>query len=549
MSVFKKHGTGQSCEDIAPIHRRVYVNVGCWNNGRTDFALVHEDEVVLCSWMNFLGDRERKIVIDKTAKYDDINEVEINSEKIKAILNDSKAQKKPYWAKPTILAYTSLPSCHRREDKKLLFTDVGDDVYVFIGDLHLNLFLETPLDAFTVSTPQLKSRGLEPKAKGFRHSLDPYFSAFIDYLKDVKGVPTDHIIQCGDCYEVWHTQLIFDQAYDFICKHDDDDEIMVYSKAKKTVRIEKSSGERWEMPDYQLSGEPPHLGKAAFNKWLGCNGWTEWHEKATIEKALLLALNETLDEKAYFASWIDWWGRNRGSYNRQLRFHQVTEVEKAIRDFHPLLNNIWKKLKIIQGNHDTRAENVYFSLRYLKKRNDEALSTGWVEIDRAQRELPYKTGLDESIVYEHGNRFDEFNNDQNYYRQKVNIFSNIFKGNFSGNILPWNWDAGFAKTGDYIANIMQGSILTRSFKDWVAGGPLVKYARSLKNDLYEEDNESHRIRLVVLGHTHVPELENVECEVLLPAPVSLEGPPADGEEYYGDGDAGYEPPGGVRDGD
>ena len=78
---------------------------------------------------------------------------------------------------------------------------------------------------------------------------------------------------------------------------------------------------------------------------------------------------------------------------------------------------------------------------------------------------------------------------------------------------------------------------------------MVKYARSLKNDLYEEDNESHRIRLVVLGHTHVPELENVECEVLLPAPVSLEGPPADGEEYYGDGDAGYEPPGGVRDGD
>ncbi len=180
----------------------VFLNCGAWHSGETDFALVANGDIILGSWLGTAGaifpqPTETTEGIQLTSplvnfggEYMGGNQHFIDFFKQANSLASPRGfvKQKPYF-------------CINRNFK---FSD--DELFVFVGDCHIQLLSEWGSDGFGHNPSDVE------KANGkTRVTLFPEFESFIHFCgKQVNS--KENIIQIGDLYDFWETQHYFENA-------------------------------------------------------------------------------------------------------------------------------------------------------------------------------------------------------------------------------------------------------------------------------------------------------------------------------------------------
>ena len=231
--------------DIAP---QIYVNCGAWQGGRSDFVLVCESDILLCSWGNFVGEANGEgtgVALQAGAGSQEVKPPKVGyaldshswpgpalrdrlPEKIKKFLDSV-----PVAAAPKSRFF---PLAHYRAPLGMKFTD---NMLVFIGDCHIHLFEGWLCDNFVrpefvgpdADKPDqpidAKKLGEEKLRDGWfhLHERNGYYrrrAGLIDELRSFvahAGSPplgADSIVQIGDLYEVWEVQGLYELAFEAI---------------------------------------------------------------------------------------------------------------------------------------------------------------------------------------------------------------------------------------------------------------------------------------------------------------------------------------------
>ncbi len=200
---------------------QMYLNCGCWQNGRSDFALVSGGEIVLCTWGNFNGELTEpyggvRLEFLPELKKEASEPMAFESDKIRRFFADA----------PEGRAH---PLVHYQAPCGIRFTEPGE-LLVFGGDCHVHLYKEWICDNFVKrmkgsevikNVPPYRVHVGEQQAgkNGYltkRQTMAQDFYAFIQHALKHAG-RKENVIQVGDLYEVWEVQAVFDLAYDVIC--------------------------------------------------------------------------------------------------------------------------------------------------------------------------------------------------------------------------------------------------------------------------------------------------------------------------------------------
>lgn len=165
---------------------KIFLNCGAWDSGQTDFALVCNGDIVLGSWLTSESHR--------TADDAFYQAFEDNS-KIVDFIRSAQAKSRGF-----IAAQDKIYHCPSRNFR---FTE--DELYVFIGDCHINVIREWGPDGF-IKHPD----DHEIDAGRTRVSLIDDFDDFLDHANE--HTDKDKIIQVGDLYDFWEAQNLFEGA-------------------------------------------------------------------------------------------------------------------------------------------------------------------------------------------------------------------------------------------------------------------------------------------------------------------------------------------------
>lgn len=518
----KRAARGTKAGNLIAQDVQIYLNAGRWQNNHTDFALVSKRSIARCSWLNYA--KEPFEIYKADGKSDPISRFITESE-----------------LKITCLQW------HRVEDKKFRFTG-DDELFVFVGDTHIHLFRQCPCDNFVVDVDKYYKHHQKSKTtwqaeleKEPPKSLARDFKEFIDYAAN--RVPKDYLWQLGDLYEVWEVQAVFDIAFERLMEQ-------VQLKKPKPVRTDlfnEDQRRRWEKARAQMERDIgddatdadvlmeffDHLPFSTRDK----EQWAYlWARKTRIEDALWLCSSALdLDEQWYapFAESFTYEGK------QILQFCEREDVIAAIRSQYPELKNTWDKFNRIVGNHDSLADNLHLRERYFGKAGN--LDKNWTPFDDPDAKnihpYPYQSdrgpanglllGSPKVMCLEHGQAFDPYNNDKNYFRlgttgKKVKAGAAATTGAVLG--APFGLPGivvgagiglylvgtgGGALAGGYHSCLgwVKGELLrdtgyVHQAKERIGGVQINGYAGDRAVRIF--DRHKGKIHLLVFGHTHQP---------------------------------------------
>jgi len=476
----KRNPHSDGCaHNTANPHVKVYMNIGSWTGNLTTFGLVCDNQIALCSWKpadcnqyvywNKLTDRRTNGVGDCLRR----GPTRIEN-KLRAMLHPSIV----------ILASYRAPG----EPGEFSFTEPGETI-LFLPDCHIPLFRGSIHDKFIY----------ESEKKG-RCSLAGPLKDLLDWAASNKM----RVIQLGDLYEVWDAQAVYLDCVD-------------------KLRLETPSGLKKYVPGL--------LYDAYCDRW-GVIDKT-WRSQVSLQ--------------CYPAP---------ENHPSAIDFVSEDALIEAIKQQYGELTNYWTVLDskdYIRGNHDCE-QNRFLYRYYLNRRQWESLSVfdrkvatvDWVDLDDqlvSRSEYHRCVGQNDCIRYEHGHAFDPYNNFQTWKRHEERP-RGFWDGSEVAATKLWRNSGGFQSTREYLATKVQVHGARDSLKgieyvkqvmldlpradyldgqDWIGNKALEVFAyhrvRTIwapsKNGLKtkEKDDDCNKckgeyINLIVMGHTHVPHLED-----------------------------------------
>ena len=424
--------------NVANVLKAVYVNAGWWGFGATDFVLVSGCYVVQCSW---LGDGEHRCEL----KPGDDEEDKRAADAIKKFLEDGKSKGD---ANPTMMGF----------DEALI--PLTDEMMVFMGDMHIHLFRGSPFDSFTTGV------GSEKK------SLIGVLRDLLDHAEE-QGVTAENIIQVGDCFEVWVTQILMDVLCD----------LYVLAAGVTPAGLAKLLG--------------PILDKCKLIKdvWrpLTDNIDAVGNQEAAIRADFLSKASPKAVADIIIGTDYAKTLPNVAALTNPLDFTDANAVEEAIKDVY---EDVWDKFTRVPGNHDNNMPNDYLQQKYGR-------SSGLRSKD--EEYIPLERGKKDCIAIEHGEARDQTNRRDEYDKPNRGFMLTRY---FT--IKQWN-DAVKSDWGAQLWDSSSGHGAMES-----AGGGddpslkvLQQFARARAYDLRTQNAtnlQGKKYRLIVLGHSHLTEI-------------------------------------------
>lgn len=461
--VARSHVIG-AVENTANILKAIYVNAGGWGDGQTDFVIVCGKYVVLCSWIAEGGHLcELKAGDDPQDK--------VAAEKIVNFLDSAKGKGA---ANPSMRAYDSAWTPLTADDAPML---------LLLGDLHIHLFKESPFDDFCTGFGSSKE------------SLTRDFGKFLDHAHE-NGLGKEHIIQAGDCFEVWEAQILMD----ILC-----DAFVALAGLAPQPLVRKLK------PILDAAGKvAPDIWKPLLlNLEAGAK-----NERAIREEYLKRASPKAVAEIILGKDYANSFSRGKPALGNPLDLTNPAAVEQAIRDAH---DPIWEKFTRIWGNHDNNLANKYLQQKY--NRSTGASGQQW------SREC----GKNNCIIVEHGNKLDAFNRREAYDKPnhgfELTRDFNIFE---YGKALASEWGghlwesftggvdkaAGSAYADLASAGVRLAQEVGKAVKGFVgggdlSGGTLQQFCRARAFEIRTDRSEGQapkRYRVIALGHSHMAEI-------------------------------------------
>lgn len=216
-----------------------------------------------------------------------------------------------------------------------------------------------------------------------------------------------------------------------------------------------------------------------------------------------------------------------------LHFLNHSDVEERIRQQYPIIEDLLKSFSekkgttFLRGNHDCDKDNLYLQLKFGSSKELTATELrskmtvkGKAPLDDEAVGLGTETslccGFQGRICIEHGDAWDYQNNDQNYFRFSVGT---PWSGDHKGDAIDWLGEKVATAAGDDGGYHMPrgsyndaqlenpGSTLLR-FKSWLGDFGLDPPANARAQAIFLSTNDkAKKVRLVVMGHTHIPKLE------------------------------------------
>ncbi len=405
---------------LGNVNEKIYANCGRWQNSSTDFILVHEKEVVLCTWGNFLHEaskkkreellREKRIIttvplgshIDDpvVVYYDDsIDTVDVNN--VESFF-ESKQLNEFFKAGASLTPRRCFPLLRQRMSDSL-----SDEPLVFIGDCHIHLFRGLPCDNF------MSGSGKE------RKSLAIELAGFLTFFK--RFIKKENIIQVGDFFEVWETQGLFEGMFDHffetfceICnnliKLKDEQKFDTIQKihnflstrclvslssearvehvggtglgavhffeTKKTKKLLEEYGleyDRLMMLGRLLGVETNTLELTLHETIAGlsrgvCIAYFDKNKtKSALKKRFGAKVSVQHIEQFLKQKGHTFEQAGNGGQDANWRFYRHRDVIQSIKNQYPELATHWEDFTFIHGNHDTPYPNLYLLHHYAEK--------------------------------------------------------------------------------------------------------------------------------------------------------------------------------------
>lgn len=470
-----KKAIGEKAENVANLFKTIYANAGNWSSERdhTNFVLVSGRYVVNCKW---LGDGDLSDLPPESTRPQD----QAALQKIKSFMKVPGAA-----MPPSVIGY--------EESLKAPLSKEGE-MYAFIGDLHMHPFHLSVCDNFAQKKPD-----------GSRESLAKELLKFINHATG-QGLSKEHIVQVGDCMEIWEAQILAEQACeDYInlvnpsAKKDEKPPEKAAADKDKDKEKEKSK-DKADKPNplinickkYKLDlfeGNPPGRDAA---------------RQAFRGKCSMSLVNEMLGLQCDVPEKI------KADFDAVCNYFDSSVLEKTMK-------SIYKKLyqldldavfTVIRGNHDNG----------VKITNDLCLPGSIGTEPRDQPYEPYKMGEKDCIWYQHGDALDPFNCRANFDRSHIPYMGRIpgvKKFSTGGYLKTKDWigyEANKAKKSTWGTALWEGL-------DLAASGGLIVFTSLLsarmKYGCLTDDpagivmgKPGSMPRLIVLGHSHITTLSD-----------------------------------------
>lgn len=472
-----KKAIGEKAENVANLFKTIYANAGNWSSERdhTNFVLVSGRYVVNCKW---LGDGDLSDLPKEPTRPQD----QAALEKIKNFMKVPGAA-----MPPSVLGY--------EESLKAPLAREGE-MYAFIGDLHMHPFHLSVCDNFAQKKPD-----------GTRESLAKELLKFINHATG-QGLSKEHIVQVGDCMEIWEAQILAELACEDYIKlvnpsDKKDEKPPENSAADKDKNKEKDKDKEKEKADkpnplinickkYKLDlyeGNPPGRDKA---------------RQTFREKCSMSLVNEMLGLQCDVPEKI------KADFDAVCNYFDSSVLEKTMKSIYKKLYQLDLEavFTTIRGNHDNGVQIT----------NDLCLPGSIGTEQRESPYEPYKMGEKNCIWYQHGDALDPFNCRPNFDLSKI-----PYMGKIPG-VKKFS-PGGYLKTKDWIgyeANKAKKSVWGTALwegLDLAASGGLIAFtsllAARMKYGCLTDDpagivmgKPGAMPRLIVLGHSHITTLSD-----------------------------------------
>lgn len=471
-----KKAVGERAENIANLFKTIYANAGNWSSERdhTNFVLVSGRYVVNCKW---LGDGDLSDLPPPPTRPQD----QAALEKIKNFMKVPGAA-----MPPSVLGY--------EESLKAPLSKEGE-MYAFIGDLHMHPFHLSVCDNFALKKPDSS-----------RESLAKELLKFINHATG-QGLSKEHIVQVGDCMEIWEAQILAEVACEDYINLVNPKEKKDTGKTPETSAADKDK-DKEKGKDKDKADKPNPLiaicKKYKLDLYEGKPPGRDKARQAFREKCSMSLINEMLGLQCDVPEKI------KPEFDAVCNYFDSSVLEKTMK-------SIYKKLyqldldavfTAIRGNHDNGVQIT----------NDLCLPGSIGDQPRDTPYEPYKMGEKDCIWYQHGDALDPFNCRPNFDLSKI-----PYMGKVPG-IKKFS-PGGYLKTKDWISyeankakTSLWGTALWETL-DLAASGGLIIFtsllAARMKYGCLTDDpagivmgKPGSMPRLIVLGHSHITTLSD-----------------------------------------
>lgn len=499
---------GQSNNNNLNTDVQCYMNVGAWTGGRTDVGIVSADEVALCSW--------RPTPDAGTHKYRGVrakNQLDQNDRWTFAqtgmVANFINAAATASPGFQVLGGYVS-PGGFK-------FTN-ANEALVFLPDSHLNLFREFACDSF--------AKKVHTGGGYFKQSLVPDLVAFLNFYQLWKAgaCPAAKLIHVGDRVDIWHTQAICLEAHSYL-------HLTLLANWEK----EHGKGSTTKIPYYHDATLTVLDRKQAEADIAANLGAKKGITKCEVTLSDWPNNVDVFDAMALFAekNKLKDFRLSNSLKGRRVDYTSYQSIEAAIEAVYPEMTPaLWGLFDVkVRGNHDMDLDHPYMHDRYKYPLDKKYLSFNpncqdgrgwWPDHDE---EDPSSTGHYGNVIgrnnciwFEHGHVFDYYNHRKTFFREDIRAPEPDLKFRPAGP-LPGGFmsTVGFVKDA-FVWEMSQEATYKHTGKMfYVASGivgdkVLEQYSYHRARRIFDKhakgQNGESAVHLVVMGHTHVPHIED-----------------------------------------
>lgn len=474
-----------------------YVNVGAWTGGRTDLCIVSGSEVALCSWNAPPDPKKHKVRGVRAKDQNDKDKPKFSSSgKVTDFIQSATATNKGF----TLLGGYVAPGGFK-------FT-ADSEAIIFLPDSHMNMFRESYCDAFC--KPQ-------PSAVSGKASMAADMLALLKFYRNWKNssCPGAKLIHLGDRVDIWHVQAVCLDAHRYLQELVEQGEkehgkgsvlsIPVFHDANYFV-VERKKVKTGDRGIVKRDIVP-----------------SSWPKNVDVFDALALFV-----EKNNLIKRVRLDGSLKGVV---VDYSDYQSVEAAIQSRYPEITSAeWQLFdKLVRGNHDMDLNHPYLGDRYkypldkpYLKSSGKPADPWWDDWDDVTpgSTSPYGNviGNNDCIWYEHGHAFDPYNHRKVFHREDKRAPEPDLKMRLAPPI-----QAGFMSTLKFVRDAFTWEG-TKGAKQALPGNVYYKgsgiagdvglefYAYHRTRKVFDKHgkgkNGEKAVNLVVMGHTHVPHIED-----------------------------------------
>ena len=473
-----KKAVGERAENVANLFKVIYANAGNWSSERdhTNFVLVSGRYVVNCTW---LSDGDLSDLPKEPTRPQD----QAALQKIRNFLKVPGAA-----MPPSVIGY--------EESLKAPLSKEGE-MYAFIGDLHMHPFHLSVCDNFALKKPDKT-----------RESLAKELLKFINHATG-QGLSKEHIVQVGDCMEIWEAQILAELACEDYINLVNPKEKKAEEKPPENSAADKDKSKEKDKDKEKDKADKPNplisiCKKYKLELYEGNPPGKDKARQAFREKCSMSLVNEMLGLQCEVPEKI------KADFDAVCNYFDSSALEKTMKSIYKKLYqlDLDAAFTTIRGNHDNGVQIT----------NDLCLPGSIGTEERKQPYEPYKMGHKDCIWYQHGDALDPFNCRPNFDLSRI-----PYMGKVPG-VKKFS-PGGYLKTKDWIGyeskkskTSLWGTALWETL-DLAASGGLIIFtallAARMKYGCLTDDPTGIMMgksgslpRLIVLGHSHITTLSD-----------------------------------------